>query len=293
MVSLSRDARPRTRAGSADLLQVLGGIIGPLADALGPDTEVVLHDLSKVPNSIVALGGKLTGRSIGGPITDLLLRHIRQGRSDNLLRYQTHSSGGRLLCSSTIFVKDPAGEPVACLCINTDMTEWSHAHDLLTRLLAPAAPANPVVATEESEVFAQTVEELTVTTVHDVIARIGVPVELMQKQHKFEVVRQLDNLGLFLIRDAVDYVAQALAVTKYTIYNYLSALKSRNEVSGPASRRATLQRLPVRVRSAAHSTTSVSVRAATRSEVHRRTGPRPGRARGGRAPASSPVDPET
>ena len=90
MVSLSRDARPRTRAGSADLLQVLGGIIGPLADALGPDTEVVLHDLSKVPNSIVALGGKLTGRSIGGPITDLLLRHIRQGRSDNLLRYQTH-----------------------------------------------------------------------------------------------------------------------------------------------------------------------------------------------------------
>jgi predicted transcriptional regulator YheO len=232
---------------------MLGGFVGPLAEALGQDTEIVLHDLNKMPNSIVALGGKLTGRSIGGPITDLLLRHIKQGKFDNLLRYRTQSRGGRVLRSSTIFVKDSSGRPVACLCINTDLTEWSQAHDLLGRFISAAAPADltgRLDVTEEDGVngenFAQTVEELTVTTVRDVIARIGVSVELMQKQHKFEVVRQLDERGFFLIRDAVDYVAEALGVTRYTIYNYLSDLKSTGDTGPQAQRRATSRRLPLR-----------------------------------------------
>lgn len=241
------------RVSSSDPLDMLAEIVGPLAEALGPDTEVVLHDLNKMPNSIVALGGKLTGRSIGGPITDLVLRHIRQGKSDNLLRYRTQSRGRRVLRSSTIFVKDASGHAVACLCINTDVTEWSQAHDLLGRFISAADPAaltSPPDATEENgangENFAQTVEELTVTTVRNVIARTGVSVDLMQKQHKFEVVRQLDELGLFLIRDAVDYVAEALDVTRYTIYNYLSDLKATGDTTPQAQRRATARRLPLR-----------------------------------------------
>ncbi|HUY54725.1 MAG TPA: PAS domain-containing protein, partial [Candidatus Nanopelagicaceae bacterium] len=176
-------------------------IVEPLAAALGQDTEVVLHDLEQVPNSIVALGGNLTGRTLGGPTTDLLLRHIKQGRFDNLLRYPTRSRG-RILLSSSIFVKDSSAHPVACLCINTDVTEWCHAHDLLERFISSAAPAamiGPPDLPQEDRVhgenFAQTIEELTVSTVRDVIASIGVPVTLMQKQHKFEVVRQLDELG--------------------------------------------------------------------------------------------------
>jgi predicted transcriptional regulator YheO len=49
-----------------------------------------------------------------------------------------------------------------------------------------------------------------------------VPVELMKKVHKSQVVRVLDEAGFFLIRDSVDHLAGVLEVTRYTIYNYLN-----------------------------------------------------------------------
>lgn len=54
------------------------------------------------------------------------------------------------------------------------------------------------------------------------VSSVGVPVELMKKVHKTRVVRLLDDAGLFLIRDSVDHLAEALGVTRYTIYNYLN-----------------------------------------------------------------------
>ena len=48
----------------------------------------------------------------------------------------------------------------------------------------------------------------------------------MQKAQKLEVVRTLNEEGMFLIRGAVDYVADSLSVSRPTIYNYLAELKS-------------------------------------------------------------------
>jgi predicted transcriptional regulator YheO len=247
---LSAVARPLSASA---LIAAVGEIVGPLAEALGPDTEVLLHDLSRIPNSIVAIGGNVTGRTIGGPMTDLLLRHLRQGNTDNLMRYRTQIRGQRTLRSSTIFVKDDAGQPVACLCLNTDVTGWAQAHELLGQIIGswdPVLTAEPPLARDDkgdgTETFVQTVEELTATTVRGAIESVGVPVDLMQKRHKAEVVRQLDAVGLFLIRDAVDYVAEALSVSRYTIYNYLSDLRPSDEDRPSSRRQATKRRLPLR-----------------------------------------------
>jgi predicted transcriptional regulator YheO len=238
---------------ASSLMAALGEIVGPLAEALGPDTEVLLHDLSRIPNSIVAIGGNVTGRTIGGPMTDLLLRRLRQGNSHNLMRYRTQIRGQRTLRSSTIFVNDDSGRPVACLCLNTDVTGWLQAHELLGEFIGSSDPAplpDPSsVRAEQGEAgenFVQTVEELTATTVRDAIESVGVPVDLMQKRHEADVVRQLDEVGLFLIRDAVDYVAEALGVSRYTIYNYLSDLRPSGEHRLSARRQATTRRLPLR-----------------------------------------------
>jgi predicted transcriptional regulator YheO len=243
-------ARP---TAASSLTAALGEIVSPLAEALGPDTEVLLHDLSRIPSSIVAIGGNVTGRTISGPMTDLLLRHVRQGKSDNLMRYRTQIRGQRKLRSSTIFVKDDSGQPVACLCLNTDVTGWSQAHELLGQFIGSSDPV-PLTDTQlaendhgdGTENFVQTVEELTATTVRDAIESVGVPVDLMQKRHKADVVRQLDEAGLFLIRDAVDYVAQALGVSRYTIYNYLRDLRPSGEDRPSTRRQATTRRLPLR-----------------------------------------------
>ena len=63
------------------------------------------------------------------------------------------------------------------------------------------------------------------TTVHDLIEAaeqsIGKDVTHMSREEKQQVVRFLDTRGAFLIRKAVENVAERLGVTRFTIYNYL------------------------------------------------------------------------
>ena len=239
---------------------MLASAADPLARALGPGNEVVIHDLALIPNSIVAIAGNLTGRSVGGPTTDLLLRHLRRGQTEHLLRYRSTTPSGAPLISSTIFLKDASGSPTACLCINTDLSPWSQAQALLNSFTAISTPGDPEAArppalgADSDETFPITVEALTVATVDRVIREIGVQVPLMHKQHKLEAVRRLESLGVFLIRDAVDYVARALDVTRYTIYNYLSDLRPEARPGGGSSRRATMKRLPLRTPAGDNST---------------------------------------
>jgi predicted transcriptional regulator YheO len=48
----------------------------------------------------------------------------------------------------------------------------------------------------------------------------------MQKRHKLAVVDELKQRGFFLIRDSVEFAANALQVTRFTIYNYLNELEA-------------------------------------------------------------------
>jgi hypothetical protein len=50
---------------------------------------------------------------------------------------------------------------------------------------------------------------------------IGKPVSQMTRTEKQMVVRFLDDRGAFLIRRAVEAVADRLGVTRFTVYNYL------------------------------------------------------------------------
>jgi predicted transcriptional regulator YheO len=242
-----------------DSLKTLGRIVPLLAQAIGPQSEVILHDLTRLPNSIVAIGGNLTNRSVGGPINTFVLEIIRKGISEDLLNYMTHMPDGRTFRSSTMFIHDEYGAANACLCINVDVSDLLKLRDTLTTLTTPdvldgsdvVEPSGgsvsnfaAVISSEKEETFPVTVDEVMVEAVRQAISVIDVPPDLMQKRHKLEVVRLLDERGLFLIRDAVDFVATALGVTRYTIYNYLNELKPAEEVVATSRRRSATKKLP-------------------------------------------------
>ncbi len=218
---LVRDAletllRPRrvvpvaSAAGTAthELLTALIPAVDGLAAMLGPGNEVLLHDLSRLPDSIVAIAGKLTGRSVGGPMTDLLLGLVRRGTTQDLTNYRTHSPDGREIRSSTLFLRDADGAAIGCLCVNSEL---------------PAAAQTSEERRDET--FLPDVDSLQRFLVGRAIGKSGIPVELMKKRHKSAVVRELDEAGYFLIKDAVDHLAGQLEVTRYTIYNYLNEIR--------------------------------------------------------------------
>jgi predicted transcriptional regulator YheO len=175
---------------------------------LGPGNEVLLHDLSRLPDSITAIAGDLTNRPVGGPMTDLLLGLIRRGTTQDLINYRTNSPDGRPIRSSTLFLRDADGVAIGCLCVNSEL---------------PEAASSETPQREES--FPPDVDSLQRFLVDRAIAKVGVQPVQMKKHHKAAVVRELDEAGFFLIRDSVDHVAGQLDVTRYTIYNYLNEIR--------------------------------------------------------------------
>jgi len=233
------------------LIAVFSSLVEPLGRALPSSSEVVLHDLSLLPNSIVAIYGDVTGRRIGDPATDKLLGILSEmadqggeGAGPGAGGYETVLPDGRRLRSSTMMIRDVSGAPVAALCINTDLSAWFTAQRVIDMMLGgardaaakpqlSAVPPGPVPV-EAGEVFPHDVDELAALLIQRALDGAGIPVDLMHKKHKIEVVRDLKARGLFLLRDAVDMVAASLGVTRFTIYNYLNEIADDGEDAGDA-----------------------------------------------------------
>ncbi|MCG7284875.1 PAS domain-containing protein [Cellulomonas sp. ACRRI] len=214
----------------AALMRLLGQVVESVGSALPRTIEVVLHDLARLPDSIVAVSGDVTHRVVGDPATDVLLRAVVDGSTDRLTGYETRLDDGRLVRSSTLIVRDGAGAAVAALCVNADVTAWERLRTLADEVLAPrggaTAPREAVGQGDAppAEKFATDVDELAAHLVRQAIADVGVPVTLMKKEHKLAVVAELRARGMFLLRDAVEMVATSLHVSRFTIYNYLNEL---------------------------------------------------------------------
>jgi len=206
-------------------LAILKPIIEDLVKAIGIPCEVVLHNLRDPSHSIIAIAGDITGREVGSPLTDLGLRLLRLGRlKENLIAYSTTTPDGRPLRSSTLYIRDENDEVIGSLCINVDLTYWN----MMNRLISELCETKPLVESGEqvAETFDSNIADILRKSVESTIEECGKPVPLMEKSEKLEVVSVLEDTGIFLIRGAVDYVADALGVSRPTVYNYLAELRS-------------------------------------------------------------------
>ncbi len=108
-----------------------------IAETFGNNCEVVLHDFSLKPNSIIAIeNGHVTGRGIGSPMTEASLQKVSKGDTgQDIINYTGKSAEGRVLKSSTMFIHDEDDEVVGCFCINFDMTELVVAKKVMEEIM--------------------------------------------------------------------------------------------------------------------------------------------------------------
>ena len=209
------------RAAAQRVTDVLLPLLEPLQMMFGARSEVVLHDLSLLPNSIVGIAGTLSGRQSGGPASDFGLEdHAGQGSPATRIGYRTVMPGGIVCRSSTVLLNGDHDRPVVALCVNTDIRALTAAHEVLSDLLAAEAPSNG-----RSEQFYDDVASLTADLLQRAVDSIGVPVPSMSRMHKVQVVRELDRRGFFVIREAAETAGEALQVTRFTVYNYLAEVR--------------------------------------------------------------------
>ncbi|MFF2093703.1 transcriptional regulator [Paenibacillus sp. NPDC058174] len=188
----------------------------------GDSCEVVVHDWSRPYDStIVAIeNGHVTGRKVGDPGTNLGLEIMRgTTEGDNRHNYITQTKDGRILRSTSMYVKNNAGTIIGAICINFDITDLMVAEKTLQSLTASGlAPVR--------ESFVSNVNDLLDTLIQETQEAIGKPAAIMAKEDKVRFIQLLDQKGAFLIKKSGEKVCSYLGISKYTLYSYLEESKS-------------------------------------------------------------------
>lgn len=205
----------------------------PVADAItgnfGENTEVVIHDCSNLESSIVYISGDVTHRKIGAPATNLVLNGLKNN-IDKMECYKTVTNDGKILRSTTIFIRDEKQQIIGCMCINYDITDLLCCKSAMERLTAFPKQANDNSAKAENdknEFFENNVKSIIEKMIAETIEILKKPVELMNKDEKMHFVKILEEKGVFLVKGAVDDVAEMLGVSKFTIYNWLDKVSHK------------------------------------------------------------------
>ena len=207
----------------AKRLEMLKQIARALSAQFGPNCEVVIHDLTArdPERSIVYIvNGHVTGRRLGdGPSTVVMeqILHAQENPPDHL-GYLTRTPDGKILKSSTVYIRDSRGRVTAILSINYDISS----------LLMVENAIGSMVHTVEEEARGHE-ERITVLNVSDLledlieqsVALVGKPVALMNKEDKVRAIQFLSQHGAFLITKSGDKVAKHFGISKYTLYSYI------------------------------------------------------------------------
>lgn len=230
-----------------------------LENQFGNRCEIILHDLTKeYDHTIVDIrNGHITNRRIGDCGSNLGLEVLRGTVQDgNRYNYVVTTRDGKILRTSTMFIRNSENEVVGCLCINTDITETVRFEEFLKQYnkynLPQAAAAQkeaaspqeetpppqknqpqPPAAADTGEIFANDVSQVLEYLIAQADRRTGKPVSQMKREDKIEFVRFLDKKGAFLITKASERVYEHLKISRFTLYNYLDIIHKENGSTDP------------------------------------------------------------
>lgn len=202
-------------------------VVKGLALALGPDYEIVLHDVTDPHHSIVAIeNGKVTGRKLGDPLTDFGLFSLKKAEQE-AVDYHTNflartADGGRVR-ANTLFLRDETGEIIGYLCINYDMTKAEMAKSIVDQLTTIGSPLYSEHYTEGGT--ASSSEKLLDRNLGFIREYLGKPLHLSSRSEKVQAVRKLEEEGFFLLKGAVEAFAQESGNSVYTVYRYLREIR--------------------------------------------------------------------
>lgn len=199
-------------------------IANTIAESFGRNCEVAVHDLSNLDKSLIHIAGEITHRKPGAPITDLVVKVLHQegDQAKDMVGYKSITKDGRILKSSTTFIRNASGKIIAALCINFNITDFQQIQSAVGDLINLSFQGSE----EKRETFTSNVHETIESLIEQAVEIVGKPPATMQLEDKIKFVATLEQKGAFLIKGAVDYIATVLGVSKYTVYNYLQKIRS-------------------------------------------------------------------
>ena len=196
-----------------------------LAIQFGSSCEIAIHDLKTkdLERSIVYIeNGHVSNRQTGDGPSGIVLETLQSDPSTihDKLSYLTKTEDGRILKSSTFYIRDDDGSISYIFSLNYDITAFTAASTANQSLIATKDNL-PDLTGDSPRQITHNVNELLDLLIEQAVAKVGKPVAMMNKDDKVAVVQYLDHAGAFLITKSGDKVSSYLGISKFTLYSYM------------------------------------------------------------------------
>lgn len=207
------------------ILDFLKQLAHGLAIQFGSSCEIAIHDLKTkdLEKSIVYIeNGHISNRQIGDGPSGIVLETLQSDPSTihDKLSYLTKTEDGRILKSSTFYIRDDDGSISYIFSLNYDITAFTAASTAIQSLIATKDKL-PDLTGDSPRQITHNVNELLDLLIEQAVAKVGKPVAMMNKDDKVAVVQYLDHAGAFLITKSGDKVSSYLGISKFTLYSYM------------------------------------------------------------------------
>ncbi|WIV10623.1 helix-turn-helix domain-containing protein [Proteiniborus sp. MB09-C3] len=197
-----------------------------LGKLLGQNCEVALFN-SKDSNYklFYSVNNQITGKNYENNMNHYELEALNKAKVHNgctIFSYTTKD--GRSLKAALFILGDSSKEGAVIMIISYDITDF-----LLARKAFQVFCAIDDIAEDKSDNDSkkdgENITILMERLVSDIVDEVGKPISYLSKEEKVKIVSLLNNKGVFLVRGSVEYVAEKLCVSRYTIYNYLEEIR--------------------------------------------------------------------
>jgi len=207
------------------LIQLAHGV----ATEFGSSCEVVIHDLTgkNIESSIAYIeNGHITNRHKGGGPSGIVLETLNKGSEilEDRLSYLTKTDDGRILKSSTMYIRGESGKIDYIFALNYDITGIITMDNALRSLIETRSEAD-----RQPKRITHNVNDLLDTLIDQSVELVGKPVALMSKDDKITAIQFLNTAGAFLITKSGDKVSSFFGISKFTLYSYIDAGKQLTE----------------------------------------------------------------
>ena len=196
-----------------------------IARQFGQNCEVVVHrlDLKSKNSKIVYIeNGHVSDRKLGDGPSHIVLEALKKNPEtlEDKLNYLTKSHDGRILKSSTIFIRNGDDEVEYIMAINFDITGLLAVEGSINSITSTQMPGQ---ADNDVEKIPVNINELLDELIEHSIRLVGKPPAIMSKDEKIKAIEFLNNTGALLITKSGDKISKTFNISKYTLYNYLDA----------------------------------------------------------------------
>jgi predicted transcriptional regulator YheO len=206
------------------IINNMRSLVKGLGTFLGKHCEIVLHSFKDLDHSVIEIvNGGVTGRTIGSPMTDLalsIMSKLDSCENDIIGNYYSQSKSGDRLKSITIIVRNLKGKAIGFLCMNMNLS--APTESFMKELLEPQGTALRQGVIEH---YPLTSEELLQRSFEEVVQVVNSYEKLNPTERVKTIVKELYTRGIFNIKNGIDYVAENLGISRYTVYNYIRDIK--------------------------------------------------------------------